>query len=74
MSILDLLRGKKTDDILARDITGECQGACRDRVREGELARQDEMKQYAVEDIDEYPGAAWAQTRNDPPGAWGGHV
>ena len=62
------------DDILQRDITGECQGECRDRVREGEIDRQLAINFSAVEEIESFPEASWAHNRNEAPGMWGGHV
>jgi len=61
-------------DILKRDITGECEGECRDLVREGEEERQDEILASDVESPESYPDAKWARSRNEPPGALGGHV
>ena len=60
--------------IPARDITGECEGECRDRVREGEEERQDEINVSGIEAPDEYPDARWAKSRSEQPGVWGGHV
>jgi hypothetical protein len=62
------------NDILKRDITGECEGECRDRVREGEEERQDEIKGSGVEVPESYPDAHWARSRREQPGVWGGHV
>ena len=62
------------NDILKRDITGECRGECRDRVREGEEERQVEIKGSDVNPPDFYPDAYWARSRNEQPGVWGGHV
>jgi len=61
-------------DILKRDITGECEGECRDRVREGEEERQAQIHDSGVESPDEYPRAPGASSRNEPPGVFGGHV
>jgi hypothetical protein len=36
--------GIDMNTIPKRDITGECEGECRNRVREGEQARQAQMK------------------------------
>ena len=62
------------NDILKRDITGECVGECRDRVREGEAERQDEIEASGIEAPESFPDASWARSRNEPPGALGGHV
>jgi len=48
-------------DILKRDITGECEGECRDIVRDGEEERQDEILASDVETPEEYPNAKWAK-------------
>jgi hypothetical protein len=61
-------------DMPKRDITGECEGECRDLVREGEEERQDEIIASALETPEEYPNAKWAKSRNEQPGVWGGHV
>jgi len=61
-------------DILKRDITGECEGECRDRVREGEVERQDEIRVSNVEVPESYPDAHWAKSRTEQPGVFGGHV
>ncbi|MFZ2808065.1 MAG: hypothetical protein WA017_18865 [Desulfosalsimonadaceae bacterium] len=72
MNIMRLF--KKDKNILLRDITGECEGECRDRVREGEFERQQEINAAPFEEIKSYPNVPWAHTRNEPPGVWGGHV
>jgi len=61
-------------DILKRDVTGECEGECRDLAREGEEERQDEINASGLETPESYPDAHWAKSRNEPPGALGGHV
>ena len=61
-------------DMPKRDITGECEGECRDLVREGEEERQDEIIASGLETPEEYPNAKWAKSRNEQPGVWGGHV
>ena len=59
----------------SRDITGRCQGECRDRVREGEAERQIEInasgKKY---DTPAERSPSWTSRRNDPPGAMGGRI
>jgi hypothetical protein len=57
-----------------RDITGECEGECKDRVREGEEDRQKEIATSGVKSPDSFPNAPGAKSRNDPPGWLGGHV
>ena len=61
-------------DILKRDITGECEGECRNRIREGEVERQDEIRVSNVEAPGSYPDAYWSKSRTEPPGVFGGHV
>ena len=61
-------------DMFKRDITGECEGECKDRVREGEEERQDEIKGLDVKAPESYPDAHWARSRNEQPGVWGGHM
>jgi len=68
------LAGLSTNDMPMRDITGECEGECRNRVREGELRRQKEINLSAVEEIGAFPSVKGAFTRNEPPGFLGGHV
>jgi hypothetical protein len=59
-------------DILKRDITGKCEGECRDCVREGEEERQDEIKGSDVNAPKSYPDAHWARSRNEQPALGGG--
>jgi hypothetical protein len=62
-------------DIPKRDITGDCdEGECRDRVKEGEKQRQEEVNRADVEAPEEYPNVPGAKKRNDPPGSLGGKV
>ena len=58
-------------DTLKRDITGECEGECRDRVREGEEERQDEIRLSNVETPESYPNHI-GRSRNEQPGVFGG--
>ena len=57
-----------------RDTTGNCQGECRDRVKEGEVERQHDLEEENVEAPEDYPKAPGAGKRNTPPGGMGGHV
>jgi hypothetical protein len=62
-------------EIPKRDITGDCdEGECRDRVKEGEKQRQEEVNQMDVEAPEDYPTPPGAKDRNDPPGGMGGKV
>ncbi len=62
------------EDILKRDITGECIGECRDRVREGEEERQQDISASSVTSPEDYPTTPWARSRREQPGIYGGHV
>lgn len=57
-----------------RDITGDCEGECRDRVKEGEIERQAAIRSDTVKAPESYPKAPDAGKRNDPPGSMGGKV
>jgi hypothetical protein len=62
-------------DMPNRDTIGKCdEGECRDRVREGEDERQHDINASDVETPDEYPHVKGAESRNEQPGIWGGHV
>ncbi|MBF0469385.1 MAG: hypothetical protein HQK61_10960 [Desulfamplus sp.] len=61
------------NNILSRDITGKCEGECRNLVREGEEKRQKEI------DVHSYSGGSSpsvraANSRSEQPGFLGGHV
>ncbi|WP_153307455.1 hypothetical protein [Desulfospira joergensenii] len=60
-------------NIPSRDINGRCEGECRNLVREGEVERQNELKDH------EYSGSPssspeWTRSRTEQPGIYGGHV
>ena len=57
-----------------RDISGHCEGECKDRVREGEEDRQQQIAESGVESVESFPNAPGAKSRNDQPGWLGGHV
>lgn len=57
-----------------RDITGDCEGECRDRVREGEEIRQEKVEKEDVKAPEDYPKAPGAGQRDNPPGGLGGKV
>ena len=61
-------------DMPERDITGHCEGECRDRVFEGEKERQHEIEGSGVKSADSFPNAPGAKSRNEQPGWLGGHV
>ena len=56
-----------------RDITGECEGECRDRVLEGEKERQKEIKSKHYSTPSE-KSPSWTKDRDDQPGVMGGRV
>lgn len=56
-----------------RDITGKCEGECRNRVREGEEERQREI--HAVPHNSPSPNSpSWTKDRKEQPAVWGGRV
>ena len=62
-------------EIPSRDITGKCEGECRDRVSEGEVERQAEINTAAQSyNSPSENSPKWTESRNDPPGAMGGRV
>ena len=57
----------------ARDITGKCEGECRDRVREGEEERQRDIASVAHSSPS--PNSpTWTKHRKEQPAVWGGRV
>jgi len=56
-----------------RDITGHCEGDCKNLVREGEEKRQLEIntEEYSAGPTKNVP---WASHRTEQPGFYGGHV
>jgi len=63
-----------SEKIPSRDITGVCEGECRDRVLEGMRSRQSALEHIKVASPDFYPNAPNAWKRKSPPGWLGGHV
>lgn len=63
----------KMNNILSRDISGKCDGECRNLVREGEEQRQKEISAHAYSG-GASPSVSWANSRNEQPGFFGGHV
>jgi hypothetical protein len=61
-------------DIPKRDITGDCEGDCKDRVLEGQKERQKKIAKSGFKTADSFPNAPGAKHRNEPPGFLGGHV
>lgn len=59
--------------IPSRDITGNCEGDCRNLIREGEENRQKEINAYAYSGGSS-PSVPWAKSRMEQPGVYGGHV
>jgi hypothetical protein len=66
--------GFSKPEMPSRDITGECMGECRNRVREGDMERQKKINLSGVEDIKSYPSVKAAYSRTEPPGYLDGHV
>lgn len=62
------------ENILDRDRTGNCEGECLDRVREGEEERQAKINDDSFESPDSFPETPWARSRREQPGVYGGHV
>ena len=60
--------------IPSRDISGVCEGECKDLVQEAYESRQVclESEPYSVEDST--PSMSWSDSRNEAPGFLGGHV
>ena len=59
-----------------RDITGKCEGECRDRVKEGEKERQIELEKEDVKATKDYPKRLHAEKHvnpDNPPAGMGGH-
>lgn len=61
------------NNILSRDIIGRCEGECRNLVREGEERRQKEISVHSYSGGSS-PSVPWANSRNEQPGLFGGHV
>ena len=59
-----------------RDITGKCEGECRDRVKEGEKDRQIALEKEGVKALKSYPKVIGAEKHvnpDNPPAGMGGH-
>jgi len=68
-------RRKNMADIPERDITGKCEGECRDRVSEMEKQQQKEINGKGMENSTaETPSVEHAKNRDNAPGDLGGHV
>ena len=61
-------------DMPERDISGHCEGECKDRVLEGEDERQKQIADSRFKSPDFFPNAPGAKSRNEQPGWLGGHV
>lgn len=57
----------------SRDITGKCEGECRNRVREGEQERQREIQSVAHSSPSS-KSPSWTKDRKEQPAVWGGRV
>lgn len=62
------------ENILKRDITGECVGECKDTIGQGYRDRQKEINAFGGEWPDFFPHVTSAKSRNAAPGYLGGHV
>jgi hypothetical protein len=72
---MNMVRGGfAMNNILDRDRTGNCEGECNDRVREGEEERQAKINEDSFESPESFPNIPWARSRNEQPGVYGGHV
>ncbi len=61
--------------IPSRDITGECQGECRNLVHESDEKRQREINAMDMDySSPSEKSPSWTSKRNDPPGWLGGRV
>jgi hypothetical protein len=59
-----------------RDVTGKCEGECRDRVKEGEKDRQIALEKEGITDPKNYPKAQDAEKHvnpDNPVAGMGGH-
>lgn len=62
-------------DMPKRDITGDCEGECKDRVSEMEKDQQKKMNKEGMErSTAETPSVDHAKNRDNAPGDLGGHV
>jgi len=62
-------------DMPKRDVTGECEGECNDRVAELEKEQQKKMDAEGFEhSTAETPTVDHAKSRDNAPGDLGGHV
>ncbi|MFH2057556.1 MAG: hypothetical protein ABIJ59_01490 [Pseudomonadota bacterium] len=59
--------------IPSRDISGHCEGECRDLVGEGEKKRQNKIRTQKYS-TGSGPSVRSANSRNEAPGWLGGHV
>ncbi|MEH0018661.1 MAG: hypothetical protein V6Z89_03360 [Desulfobacter sp.] len=58
----------------SRDITGKCEGECRNIVREADEKRQSKLNEVEYSITDSTPSLSYANSRNAAPGFLGGHV
>lgn len=66
--------GDKMADYPSRDITGVCEGECRNLVAEADVKRQREIQSVAYSNESGSPSISRANSRNEAPGFLGGHV
>lgn len=58
----------------SRDITGKCEGECKNIVFEADEKRQKEIDASSVEYSGSSPSVPWGKDRDEAPGFLGGHV
>lgn len=60
--------------IPSRDISGQCEGECRNLVREADEKRQSKLSSEPYSNSGPSASVPWARSRNEAPGYFGGHV
>lgn len=58
----------------SRDISGKCEGECRNIVGEAEKKRQNDINASSVKYSRPSKSVPWAKSRNEQPGVFGGRV
>jgi len=58
----------------SRDITGKCEGECKNIVRDADKKRQKEINASSVEYSKPSSKVTWAKSRSEQPGVFGGRV
>jgi hypothetical protein len=69
------LEEKKMTDMPKRDVTGECEGECKDQVSKLQKEQQEKLDAEGMEhSTAETPTVEHAKSRDNAPGDLGGHV